>query len=172
MPNIIFKVNNYENFDAIENLINYIMTSSYIERCGWSGCFVQERGDIAEGVSNSFWAVKNAFYNTAGQLVQHIIIGFDDMEYITESEACRIAYAVSCFYFHQGYQIFWGTHFGSDNTESYRHIHFALNTINAATGERFFAVRNPESLKEYLSSNFPQMKWKWRIKGSFFQPRY
>ena len=73
MPNLIFKVKNYKNEDVVEKLVDYIISSVYLECYGSRGCFIVP-GSITECVNNSFNAVKNVYYKTDGQLVQHIIV--------------------------------------------------------------------------------------------------
>lgn len=168
MPNLIFKVGNYNNKDAIERLVNYIMSSAYIERYDSRGCFLIPQWGIIECVRNSFHAVKNVHYKTDGQLVQHIIVGLGDMD-ISEEGTCMIASVISGYYFMNGYQSFWGSHWGSENCDSYRHIHVALNTINAMTGERFFPkYDNMNDLKLFLSHAFPGVPWTYITDGSFY----
>ena len=167
MPNLIFKVKNYKNEDVVEKLVDYIISSVYLECYGSRGCFIVP-GSITECVNNSFNAVKNVYYKTDGQLVQHIIVGFGDMD-ITEENACMVASAISDYYFMKGYQTFWGTHWGSENNGSYRHIHIALNTVNAMTGERFFPTYdNMGELKTFLEKIFPGIPWTYITNESFY----
>ena len=67
MPNIIYKIKNYKNEDAVENLVNYIISSPYYDTCGWKGCFLYPGQNIVEGISNSFHAVKNVYYKNDGK---------------------------------------------------------------------------------------------------------
>ena len=80
MPNLIFKVKNYRNEDAVETLVNYIMSSVYIECYGSRGCFLIPERCISDCVREAFHAVKNVYYKEDGQLVQHIIVGFGDID--------------------------------------------------------------------------------------------
>lgn len=168
MPNLIFKVKNYRNEDVVETLVNYIMSSVYIECYGSRGCFLISERCIPDCVRDAFHAVKNVYYKEDGQLVQHIIIGFGDMN-VTEEQTCMVADAISSYFFFKGYQNFWGSHWGSRSNDSYRHIHMVLNTINGITGERFFAMNdNMSELKTFLMAAFPGVPWTYRTEESFF----
>lgn len=169
MPNLIFKVKNYTNDDVITNIVDYILKSSYLENDGSIGCYLLSGYDVAEMADNAFTAAKNAAGRTGGQLVQHIIVGFGDMERIYESEVCRVANTIANYYGCQGYQVFWGSHYGSDRNDSYRHVHIVLNTINAITGKRFYVTHdNMKALKKFLIQTFPLLYWQYEISESFF----
>lgn len=170
MPNLIFKVDNYKNEGVIKNLVNYIMSSAYYEVYGENGCFLNPNQNVAEGISNSFNAVKNVRYKNNGQLVQHIIIGFGDIESVTEYEACEVAARISNYFFLKGYQTFWGGHFGSDTQKSYRHIHMIVNTINGMTGLRYSATyENMSALKEFMKKQYPNYSWNYYESPSHYQ---
>ena len=168
MPNLIFKVQNYRNEDVVETIVKYIMSSIYIECYGSRGCFlVSERG-VAECVRDAFHAVKNVYYKRDGQLVQHIIVGFGDMD-VSEEQVCIVADAISAYFFSRGYQNFWGSHWGSEGNDSYRHVHMVLNTINGMTGERYFATNdNMGEVKRFLMAAFPGVSWTYGTDESFF----
>jgi len=173
MSTVIFFIKNYENEDVVHNLVNYIVSSPYIEYVGQAGCFMNVSRDIAEGISNSFMAVKKALYQTGGQLVQHIILGFDSEDWISENAACIIADTVALYYLKQGFQAFWGVHFGSDHSESYLHIHIALNTVNWMNGTRFkVTFETMGMLKEFLNQKFPDLGWQCKVKSSYFNQAY
>jgi hypothetical protein len=166
-------VNNYENEDVIINIVNYIRKSVYCEACGQYGCYLLPGQDIAEGVEMSFNAVKNVYRKTGGQLVQHIIVGFGDMDYISEEDLCYIAANCSLYLYSQGYQVFWGCHYGSDSYNSYRHIHIVINTVNGATGRRYStSYENMGDLKAFMEKLVPDVPWQYEIKSSYFVKRY
>lgn len=168
MPNLIFKTKNYINKEVVESIVNYVMTSAYIDGYGARGCFLLPGGNVAECVRNAFQAVKNAYYKTDGQLVQHIIVGFGDVN-VSETVVCTIGSLIADFYFMKGYQVFWGSHFGSDGNNSYRHIHVILNTVNAMTGEGFCASHsNMWDLKKFLVNAFPELTWQYITSESFY----
>lgn len=168
MPNLIFKVKNYRNEEVVETLVDYIMSSVYIECYGSRGCFLIPERCISECVRDAFYAVNNAYYKTDGQLVQHIIVGFGDLN-VAEEQVCIVADAISGYFFAKGYQNFWGSHWGSEGNDSYRHIHMVLNTINGITGERFLATNdNMGELKVFLMSAFPGALWTYQTDESFF----
>ncbi len=168
MPNLIFKVKNYRNVDVVETIVDYIRSSVYIEAYGSRGCFPIPERSVSECVRDAFYAVKNAYYKADGQLVQHIIVGFGDVD-VTESQVCMVADAISDYYFFKGYQNFWGSHWGSENNGLYRHIHMVLNTVNGRTGERFLATNdNMGELKTFLMGVFPGVCWTYGTDESFF----
>lgn len=169
MPNLIFKISNYRNEDAIENVVNYIVNSDYIENVGMNGCFLYPGQPLSEGITNSFNAVKNVYYKNDRQLVQHIVVGFDANECIKEYEARVIASQISDYFFQKGFQTFWGVHWGSGDSDSYRHIHMAVNTINGMNGSRFFATFDDRNdLKIRLQSVYPGYTWCHYPSESFY----
>lgn len=169
MPNIIFKVKNYKNNDAVENLVNYITTSPYYDTCGWNGCFLYPGQNIAEGISNSFHAVKNVYYKNNGKMVQHIIIGFSETDCITGPEVSSIAGLISLKFFLRGYQNFWGIHFGSDSNESYWHIHIAVNSVNMMNGCKYVpSYEEQKDLRQFLEMYYPDMRWGSMETESFY----
>lgn len=169
MPIIIFKVKNYRNEGAIENLVNYIMKSPYLENMGSDGCFFYPNQNVTEGVLNSFNAVKQVYYKCDSQLVQHVILGLSDIKRITESEATMIAKWASHYFIMKGYQVFWGIHFSSDRGYNYRHIHMAVNTVNGMTGLRYSASNtNMNDMKTYLKNIYPEYSWSFQESESFY----
>lgn len=160
MPNLIFKVNNYKNEDAVEKVLNYIANSIYIDAIGTNNCFVYNGQPLAEGVVNSFQAVKNVYYKNDGQMLHHIIIGFEDMDRISGYDVECVAIQISDYFLLKGFQTFWGVHWGSDKRDKYWHIHIAVNTINGMTGERYFATYDDRNeLKQYLEGVYPEWPW-------------
>lgn len=169
MPIIIFKVKNYRNEDAIENLVNYIIKSQYLEDIGSDGCFFYQNQNVTEGVLHSFNAVKQVYYKCDGQQVQHVIIGLSDIKEITEAEAAMIAREASHYFIMRGYQVFWGVHFSSDRGYNYRHIHMAVNTVNGMTGLRYSATNtNKNDMKTYLKNIYPEYSWSFQESESFY----
>jgi len=169
MPNLIFLVDNYKNFDAIRNVTNYIVKSSYLDIYGHVGCYLVPGYEIAELVYNAFTAVKKAVGKEDGQLLQHIVVGFGDLPDIWMYHVNIVAHAIACYFAGQGYQVFWGSHYGSDNHESYPHIHFVVNTINSVTGNRFFVTYDTmNGLKQFLQKNCPDIQWSYESKCSYY----
>ena len=170
MPVLIFKIKNYTNENVIENMVNYIAASPYIECVGMSGCFLYPGQELPEGISNAFNAVKNVYYKNDGQLIQHIIIGLEDIEKVTENDAAIIATRISDYFFVRGYQTFWGLHYGSGGNESYRHIHLVINTINGVTGLRYAPTyENMGDLKKFLEKLYTEYSWSYYTSESFYK---
>lgn len=169
MPILIFKVKNYRNESAVDNLVSYINDSPYYECKGSNGCFLYPDQCTSENVKNSFNAIKNVYHKNDGQLVQHIIVGLGDLKGITEWDARLIAVRISDYFFLKGFQSFWGVHWGGDNSHGYWHIHLAVNTVNGMTGLRYAATNtNMNDLKEYLMKIFPELFWQYQESESFY----
>lgn len=170
MPNLIFLVDNYVNPDAIRYVANYIVKSDYLDTYGNVGCYIIPGYDIAEAVHNAFTAVKDAIDKADGKLVQHIVVGFGDMQNIGMYDVNIIAHAISCYFGAQGYQVFWGSHYGSDNLESYPHIHLEVNTVNIMTGKRLTVTADTmNGLKQFLQKLCPMWHWSYETKRSYFK---
>jgi len=170
MPNLIFLVDNYVNEDAIRYVANYIVKSDYLDTYGNIGCYIMPGYDIAESVHNAFTAVKGAVNKEDGKLVQHIVVGFGDIPNIGMFDVNIIAHAIACYFGGQGYQVFWGSHYGSDNHESYPHIHVEVNTVNIMTGNRLLVTNDTmNGLKRFLEANYPMFCWSYEPKRSFFK---
>lgn len=170
MPNLIFLVNNYENSSAIDNVVNYIVKSDYLDSTGNVGCYLLPGMDISECVHNAFISTKKVMGKEDGKLVQHIIVGFGDIPNMYIQDVNRFAHAIACYYAGQGYQVFWGSHFGSDHLDSYPHIHIVVNTINTVTGARFVVTNDTmNELKQFLVKICPTFHWSYEAKPSYFK---
>ena len=170
MPNIIYKIDNYRNEDVVNKLVQYIISSDYIESVGQNGCFYKPGQSYVDSVPESFNAVKNVCYKNNGQLVQHIIIGFGEAENIGESEAAAMAMIIAGYFYGIGYQTFWGVHWGSKRSDKYRHIHIVVNTVSVVTGLRYTAsYENMNELKNYLVRLYPKASWNYYESKSFYQ---
>lgn len=169
MPNLVFLLGNYQNADVVEKVVNYIIKSPYYEQGGYAGCFIDSTKSISEEISNSFNACKNVHFKNDGKQLQHIVIGFGDLDGISETDACTVANAAAMHFFQNGHQVFWGMHFSSDSQYRYRHIHMVVNTINMATGLRYSESHdNMLEMKNYMKRIFPSLEWRYESKDSCY----
>lgn len=170
MPNFVFKVNNYTNTDAVYNLVNYICSSDYFETSEEYCCFTIPGYNLAESVTAAFNACKIANMQTDGKLVQHIIMGLGDLDGVNEAGVRVLADMVAKYFLQRGYQVFWGSHYSSDNADwAYRHVHFAVNTVNLITGKRLpISDSDLGALCAFMRSYWPQCNWRAERKKSFF----
>ena len=107
---------------------------------------------------------------TDGKLVQHIIMGLGDLDGVNEAGVRVLADMVAKYFLQRGYQVFWGSHYSSDNADwAYRHVHFAVNTVNIITGKRLpISDSDLGALCAFMRSYWPQCNWRAERKKSFF----
>ena len=122
-------VNGYDNIDAPEKLIDYILRKARF----YGGCAV----DVNHAAEQMHF-VKEAWNAVDGRQVYHIIVSFSDKELYTIDIDDAIGLAESiCNYLGEERQIIYGIHLDTDNL----HIHFAMNTVSYRDGRRYASNR-------------------------------
>ena len=125
-------VNGYDNIDAPEKLIDYILRKSRF----FGGCAV----DVNHAAEQMHFV--KAVWNAAdGRQMYHFIVSFSDKELysIDIDDAIGLAESI-CNYLGEERQIIYGIHLDTDNL----HIHFALNTVSYLNGRRYASNRGNE----------------------------
>lgn len=122
-------VNGYDNIDAPEKLIDYILRKSRF----FGGCAV----DVNHAAEQMHFV--KAVWNAAdGRQMYHFIVSFSDKELysIDIDDAIELAESI-CNYLGEERQIIYGIHLDTDNL----HIHFAMNTVSYRDGRRYASNR-------------------------------
>ena len=156
MPVIINKVGGHRNEDALENIIYYMMSSTYFRLGDCRGVWRYSLNDIIDG----FHFVKEIFNKTDRKIVNHFVIGIEKSEGIVEADLIDIAEVTLNYFYEEGYQCCFAIHKGSKETPDYLYVHVAVNTINFKTGCRLyetFAVTS--GLKRCLMGQFDSYQW-------------
>ena len=173
MPVLINKLGEHRNEDAIQLLLNYMITSSFYIASNCRGCI----GSSVQDVVSSFAFTKQMYDKADRKQVSHIIIGTKNEE-ITVEGLLVIAEAALNYFYSQGFQSFYVIHSGSNDDSGYWHIHLAVNTINFRDGKRLYETYSVTSdLKNYLALQFNELQWfsindnstSWEMRSVNFQ---
>ena len=124
----------YQNTDAPEVLINYIMNANKMSGAVYGGQGVSPYNPAA-----SMYAVKQVFSHTTGKQMMRFTISFNLYELIdmNTQHIQRFAYEVCSFF--PGNQILFGMHdknLANDEISKNPHIHFAVNTTDLYSGKK------------------------------------
>ena len=124
----------YQNEDAPEVLINYIMNENKM-----SGAVFGWQGVSPYNPAASMYAVKQVFSHTTGKQIMHFIVSFDLYELIDINiqHIQQFAYEVCSFF--PGNQLVFGMHYknlANDKISNNPHIHFAMNTTDLYSGKK------------------------------------
>ena len=142
----------YRNEDAMDNLVHYILNTDKMPNACFGGT-----GVVLSCPSECMYAMKQTFGKLTGKMAEHLIIAFneDEISNLTIQKIFSLAYDV-CDYF-EGVQVLFGLHeygdihFEDDFDVNNLHIHFAINTIDVRTGNKFRIDYNNEfQLKNYV----------------------
>ena len=122
-------VNGYDNIDAPEKLIDYILRKARF----YGGCAV----DVNHAAEQMHF-VKEAWNAVDGRQMYHFIVSFCDKELysIDIDDAIGLVESI-CNYLGEERQIIYGIHLDTDNL----HIHFAMNTVSYRDGRRYASNR-------------------------------
>lgn len=129
----------YENPDAIENVINYVMRLDNMGLTGGYGVTLTCAADII----NQFHIVKKVYGITGGKQVMHIIFSVDKTTYLKENHLVKLGYLLGK-YFGRERQVLFNVH----NDKVHLHIHMVVNTI-AYTNGAYCGYVNIEQLRNY-----------------------
>lgn len=142
----------YENEDAVENVISYIMRLNNYNLMGGYGILVTTPFNIAE----QFYHVKEAYGKNGGKQILHIVFSVERTLFFTPVQVRNLGYMLAD-YFGKERQVIFAVH---DDTEQL-HIHMGINTV-AYTNGRYCAYFELEDLKRYARQcmkEFIDMVW-------------
>ncbi len=152
----------YENQDATEKVIGYIMRLENWNLMGGYGILITTPFHIAE----QFLRVKEAYGKTGGKQILHIVFSIERTLGLTSVQVRDLGYMLAD-YFGKERQVIFAVH---DDT-GHLHIHMGINTV-AYTNGSYCAYFKLEDLKNYAEQcigKFVDMVWfgkdiNWKIR--------
>lgn len=159
MPLLKVKKGDYENDDAIHNLIKYIATSEFTNPY-LTGSIATLNNSI-ENMIFHFELVQAVWNKANSKRVQHLIVGISGNELLTIGEIFNMGYIIAN-YIGQWFQVVFSVHAGSKSNEDNQHIHFAVNTVSYVDGMRFYGTNTEYyNIISFAKNNFgDELKWK------------
>lgn len=142
----------YDNTDAVENVIRYIMrlhNPSLVDGCG---VFPLKENDIIR----QFNYIKDYYGKDYGKRVFHIIISVDSSLRLNEAYMMNLARLIGG-YFGNERQVLYAVH----NDVSSLHIHMCVNTVAFTNGEYrdFFDIKEIKRYAERCCSMVAEERW-------------
>lgn len=143
MAAVIVKIpeGKYENPDAVENVIYYVLRLNNMNLVGGYGIIPASVEDIV----NQFYIVKKAYRVTDGKQIFHVIFSIDKTWHFSDKQVMNLAYQLGR-YFANDRQVVFGIH----NDTKCLHIHMAVNTV-AYTNGVYQAYWEIDELKKYAN---------------------
>jgi len=147
----------YVNFDAVENVLRYVMRirkneSRQKELHSWGGLGVPVYA-YPESVIKSFLSIQNAYgiNYRKGRRIFHEVITIKDSEFARIRSDYRILHQIIyefCMweYYQYGFQVVYAIHC---DTRKALHVHFVVNSINYLDGHKWHTNKNETRLREH-----------------------
>lgn len=115
----------YRDIDLIGIVTNYVING------GKTGNLIGGQGVFLNSPAFYMMTVRDYYMKDSGRMLEHFILSFDVKEEIGPNGAFSIGYDVCALF--PDYQLVFGVHTDTDNL----HIHWAMNTVNLRTGNKF-----------------------------------
>lgn len=125
MANLIIFREDYDTYDALEGVLNYIDDSNRARYIGGQNILLRNSMEQA-------MAVNKFFYNQTRKKIYHFTISFDDDELMTAQPLYEEGYNV-CALFPE-YQALFAVHQDTEHI----HMHFAIIPVNLASGRKMY----------------------------------
>lgn len=141
MERIVIRIpeGKYENPDAVDKVISYILRLDNINLAGGYGIVLANKREIIE----HFHKVKIYYGKTDGKQIRHFIFSVNKKLYFKPEHVKQLGYLIGR-YFENDYQVVFAVHDDSQNL----HIHMGVNTV-AYTNGVYRAYWDIEELKAY-----------------------
>ena len=123
MANLIIFRNEYDKYEDLEHVINYVNNKKRADYIGGQNILL---GDSIEQAM----AVNNFFYNETKRKAFHFAISFDDDEVMIAQHLYEEGYNICALL--PEYQIIFAIH----QETGHIHMHFAINPISLCTGRK------------------------------------
>lgn len=136
---VIIPNGKYENYDAVDKVISYILRLKDMNLVGGYGILLTDKKNIIE----QFYAVKQFYGKMRGKQIRHIIFSVNKTFYFSPDQVKKLGYLLAQ-YFGNERQVIFAVHTDTDHL----HIHMGINTI-AYTNGRYQAYWEIEELKAY-----------------------
>lgn len=133
MPMTKFINKKYASFEAMKNLIYYIMAEEKTPNriIGAIAVYPIEKEDIVQQFKKTQVLHRNQKKNRA----LHIVLSFstEEAQWLNFKDYVKIGYSVANYYGKANHQVVFALHEDTDNP----HIHFAVNKVNYITGKKY-----------------------------------
>lgn len=141
MESILVKIasGEYENNDAVENVIRYVLRLDNSNLVGGCGVFLATTEEIIQ----QFYSVKKFYRVMDKKQVMHFVFSPNPQYLIPEIVLKKLGYMLAG-YFQNDRQVVFAVH----NDTDHLHIHMAVNTV-AYTNGAYKAYWDLDELKQY-----------------------
>lgn len=149
---VIIPKGKYENSDAVDNVISYVLKLDDESLVGGYGISLGSVEDIIK----QFYIIKEAYSKNEGKQIFHIIFSINKTFYFNEKQILMLAYKLGR-YFSKDRQVVFGVHNDTKNL----HIHMAVNTI-AFTNGKYIAYWDINDIKQFANdcvNEFAEEVW-------------
>lgn len=133
MISAIFKV--VPGYDGRKDNLAIIDTMNYInDHPITNGVYCLGCSNKIDDAVDQFMKTKEIFGKNDGVMCRHYVLSFSENEKITMDTVIRLAYETACFFWNNGFQVYYGIH--SNNTNGGFHIHYCVNSVNIFDGKK------------------------------------
>lgn len=147
-----FPKGSYENYDAVDKVINYILRLDNMELASGYGVLMTNKKEICR----QFHTVKQFYGKTDGRQIRHIIFSVEKTLFFTP-------YQVKCLgdllaqYFAKERQVVLAVH----DDSGHLHIHIGINTIAYTNGEyrAYWDIRELKAYAEMCMERIIDIVW-------------
>ncbi|EOS69473.1 hypothetical protein C818_02254 [Lachnospiraceae bacterium MD308] len=129
----------YENYNAVDNVIAYILRLDNIRLVGGYGIILTNAKDIIR----QFYKVKYYYGKTDGKQIRHYIFSVEKTLYFSPWQVKELGYLLG-LYFGNEHQVVFAVH----DDSRHLHIHMGINTV-AYTNGAYRAYWEIEGLRAY-----------------------
>ncbi|MEY8283839.1 relaxase/mobilization nuclease domain-containing protein [Lachnospiraceae bacterium 50-23] len=142
----------YENQDAVEKVISYIMRLNKGNLMGGYGILITTHSNITE----QFLRVKEAYGKTGGKQILHIVFSVERTLGLTPDQIKKLGYMLAA-YFGKERQVIFAVH---DDT-GHLHIHMGINTVAYTNGSycAYFELGDLKNYAEQCIDKLVDMVW-------------
>lgn len=150
MPVLIMMNKPYNDDEALETVVSYILRSGY----GYCGGYGVDMNYPVQQMQQ----VKVLWGKDHGRRVRHFILSFIRAEPIGYEQAMRLGLEICRYY--SDYQSVYGLHTDTDNL----HLHFAVNTVSYKSGKMYAeGTSDWYGLRGYIQGLLPRWYVELRV---------
>lgn len=143
MPVLIMMNKPYDDDDALETVVQYVLRPGY----GYCGAYGVDLNDAVFQMQR----VKELWGKDHGRRVRHFILSFQRSEQVGYEQAMGLGFEICQYY--ADYQSVYGIHYDTEHT----HLHFAVNTVSYRNGKMYAeGVADWYRLRGYVQGLMPQ----------------
>lgn len=145
-------VGEYQNDDALENVIGYIYRHNNPEVVGGLGVYPLRVDDMID----QYYAIRKAFHQLDGKQIFHIVFSFEKILNFSREQLMELGYQIAA-YWGNDYQVVFAVH--EDTT--HKHLHLGINTVAFTNGEykAFWEVNEVRAYAEKCVQRMIDRRW-------------